>query len=44
MGKFHDEAGSGINNWWRISGWESFMMKLRVQIATGGESLGGQVS
>ena len=30
MGKFHDEAASANSNWWRISGWESFKMKLRV--------------
>ena len=44
MGKFHDEAESANSNWWRISGWESFMMKLGVVLATGGESLGGKVS
>ena len=44
MGKFQDEAESANSNRWLNSKWESFMMKLRVQLVTGGESLEGKVS
>ena len=41
-GKFQGEAESANSNWWRNSGRESFMMKQRVLIGTGGESLRGK--
>ena len=42
--KLDDEAESAYKNGWRISAWESFIIELRVQLVTSGESLHEKVS